>query len=126
MTEDRSRMNCLRRRTRPRPSSSKTYESRSRRLARARKRPELTLSLSPAPYALYLPPSTLDHLFFARAAIALSSIEYPASSIQYRDSSLTAFSAAATGGFLALNPGLDDIRSAADSRGDTDGAGRTI
>jgi len=35
-------------------------------------------------------------------------------------------SAATTRGLLALNPGLDDIRSAADSRGDTDGAGRTI
>ena len=36
------------------------------------------------------------------------------------------FGTAAGRGFLALNPGLDDIRSAADSRGDTDGAGRTI
>jgi hypothetical protein len=39
---------------------------------------------------------------------------------------LAAFSAATTGGFLSLNPGLDDIGSAADSRGDADGAGRTI
>ena len=49
-----------------------------------------------------------------------------ASSIQHRETSLTTFGAAAGGGLFALNPGLDDIRSAADSRGDTDGAGRTI
>ena len=36
------------------------------------------------------------------------------------------FGAAATGGLLALNPGLDNIGSAADSGGDTNGAGRTI
>ena len=39
---------------------------------------------------------------------------------------LAAFIADAGGGLLALNPGLDNIRSAADSRGDADGAGRTI
>jgi len=39
---------------------------------------------------------------------------------------LSAILSATIRGFFPLNPGLDDIRSAADSRGDTDGAGRTI
>jgi len=39
---------------------------------------------------------------------------------------LSAISSATSGGFFPLNPGLDDIRSAADSRGDADGAGCTI
>ena len=39
---------------------------------------------------------------------------------------LSTILSATSGGLLALNPGLDDIGSAADSRGDTDGTGRTI
>jgi hypothetical protein len=36
------------------------------------------------------------------------------------------FRTATGGGFLAFNPGLDDIGCATDSRSDLDGAGRTI
>ena len=46
---------------------------------------------------------------------------------QYRASCLSAILIATTiRGFFPLEPGLDDIGSTADSRGDADGVGRTI
>jgi hypothetical protein len=77
----------------------------------------------------FLRPYTISFLLDLRVFLSSdqqSSYQHPVSRIQYRETSLTAFRATAGCGLLALNPGLDDIGSAADSRGDTDGTGRTI